>query len=178
MANVRKLRPRIYWMLSVLIALDVAMAVYLISPFRARPQERQQHLTRAEQQLKKKQKESAPLVGMDKKLKVAQIELDRFYGQRFATSESAIATELGRLATANGVQISGASYKKDPVAEIGAQQVSIDAEMEGQYLNDVKFINALERDPMFFLLKNLQLDEQRQSGTVRIRLGVQTFLKG
>jgi type IV pilus assembly protein PilO len=176
MPNLKKIRAWIYAVITLLLLVDIGLVVYLVSPLRARPGVAQQELDAARQQLERARAQAAPLQGMDQKLKTAQHDLDAFYRERFASRASAIATELGKLATANGVQLSGAHYDEKETSVPGLHQVRIEAELDGQYLNEVKFVNALERDKMFFVLNDVTLGAQ-QGGAVKLQLRMQTFLR-
>jgi|SRR5579872_301858 len=177
MANLQSIRPRLYALLVTLLVIDIAMVIYLMSPLRGRPQKQQRDLMEAKSALRQKRIEVAPLSGMDQKLKTTQEDLDRFYGERFPSQESQIAFEIGRLAKSSGVNITNAKYDLKDYNLPGAKQVNIDAQMQGDYLNDVKFINALERDRMFFLLNGIQLQQEQQNGTVQIHLTMEAFLR-
>jgi hypothetical protein len=176
MAAPAKVRPFAYTAIAVLLFADLALLIYMVSPLRPRAEEKVQQLQSAEAQLKRKQVEVAPLQGMDQKLKDAQSDLNNFYKTRLADRESVIAGELGKLAGASGVQLSGARYELKSSTIPGLQQLAIDATLEGQYLNVVKFINGLERDKLFFILDGINLQEQ-QGGTIRLVLTMETFLR-
>lgn len=176
MPSLKSRKPQLYAVIVVLLLIDIGLVVYLVSPLCPRPATVQEQLQEAKTQLQRARVEAAPLQGMDQKLAVAQRDLDRFYHDRFPTRGSAIATELGRLAAANGVQISGAQYDEKESSIPGLHQVKIAADLDGQYVNEVKFINALERDKMFFILNGVGLAAQ-QGGAVRLQLTMQTFLR-
>ena len=59
----------------------------------------------------------------------------------------------------------------------GLIHVRVDANISGDYVAAVKFINAVERDKMFFIVDQVNLGEQ-QGGTVRLAVGVETYMKG
>jgi type IV pilus assembly protein PilO len=84
---------------------------------------------------------------------------------------------LGKLAARNGVRISNAKYTRKDAGLAGLARVEIDASLEGDYLQAVKFINALERDRMFFILNSIDLGEQQQGGFVRLGLKLETYLR-
>jgi hypothetical protein len=176
MPNLKRRRPQIYAVITLLLLVDIGLVVYLVSPLRPRPATIQEQLQQAQGQLQKARLEASPLQGMDQKLKTAQSDLDRFYRERFPVRGSAIAMELGKLAAANSVQISGAQYDEKESSIPGIHQVKIQAELDGQYVNEVKFINALERDKMFFILNGVGLAAQ-QGGAVRLQLRMQAFLR-
>jgi hypothetical protein len=176
MPDMKRRRPQLYTLIALLLLVDIGLVIYLVSPLRPRPATIQEQLQQARGQLDKTRVEAAPLQGMDQKLKIAQRDLDRFYRERFPSRGSAIATELGKLAAANSVQISGAQYDEKESSIPGVHQVKIQAELDGQYVNEVKFINALERDKMFFILNGIGLAAQ-QGGAVRLQLNMQAFLR-
>ena len=64
--------------------------------------------------------------------------------------------------------------EKDAPIE-GLHKLSIEIALSGDYLQEVKFINALERDPMFFLIDGITLGEQQ--GNVRLQLKLETYLR-
>ena len=64
--------------------------------------------------------------------------------------------------------------EKDAPIE-GLRKLSIEIALSGDYLQEVKFINALERDPMFFLIDGVALGEQQ--GNVRLQLKLETYLR-
>jgi len=174
MPKLRAARSRTRAAAVMLLVADIALLVYLLSPLRPRPSVRQAELEQARSELELKQKQVAPLLGMDEKLQKAQVDLDQFYRQRFAARGSAIAAELGKLAAGSGVQLSGARYENEDSGVAGLARVKVQVGVEGAYPSTVKFINGLERDRTFFLLNSIAL-EQQQGGTVRLQLKLETY---
>jgi Tfp pilus assembly protein PilO len=161
--------------IAVLLLFAIAAGTYLFTnPSSA---DRDQAYVGAQNQLQLKEKEVQPLRGMEDKLKIAEKEIDSFYRQRLPDKSSEIPAELGRLAARNGVRISQAKYSRKEAGINGLTRVEIDANLEGDYLRAVKFINALERDRMFFILNSVDLGEQQQGGFVRLALKLETFLR-
>jgi type IV pilus assembly protein PilO len=121
-----------------------------------------------------------PLRGLDAKLAMATAESDRFYRDRLPGSDSQVAGELGALAKKDGVRLAGAQYMHAEVlaGSIGElTELRIDARLSGDYRPLVMFLNSLERDKMFFVIKGVTLTGQ-QSGTVNLRLRLTTYLPG
>jgi type IV pilus assembly protein PilO len=54
--------------------------------------------------------------------------------------------------------------------------MEIEADLAGDYLQLVRFVNALERDQLFFLVDSVGLGGQ-QSGVVKLQLRLETYLK-
>lgn len=121
-----------------------------------------------------------PLKGLDGKLAAATTEADAFYNRRLPDSDSQVLTELGALTKDHNVRLTRAQYLDAPVlAGTSGEltQMSIDASLSGDYRALMQVINALERDRMFFLIDGVSLSGQ-QTGTVNLRLGLRTYLRG
>jgi type IV pilus assembly protein PilO len=80
------------------------------------------------------------------------------------------------VAAQSGVKITEVKYKvKDP-EPVGLRPMEIEASLSGDYLQLVRFINALERDQLFFIIDSVQLGGE-QGGVVKLQMKMQTFLK-
>jgi type IV pilus assembly protein PilO len=112
-------------------------------------------------------------------LKQATVESDGFYERRLPFANSEVAGELGALAAKQGVKLTRVQYAYAPELE-GTKgeltELRMDASLTGDYRPLVLFINALERDKMFFLIRGVALVGQ-QGGTVGVRLGLTTYLR-
>ncbi|GGA66082.1 hypothetical protein GCM10011507_17120 [Edaphobacter acidisoli] len=120
-----------------------------------------------------------PLEGLDTKLADATTDANKFYKQRLPFATSEVAGELGALAKKDGVRLTRVGYTYAPVmaGSSGAlTEVRMDAGLTGDYRPLVTFINALERDKMFFLIDGVSLTGE-QSGTVGLRLRMTTYLR-
>ena len=177
MPTVPELRRKLTLAAVVLLALDLAAGLFLLSPLGRSRRAHQEDYDRLRVSLKSKMSESLPLRGMDQKLVQAESDLAGFYRDRFPAHASAIPEELGKLASANGVRVTEVRYTSEAAGQAGLQSVSMDATLAGDYLQVAKFINALERDRMFFVIDEVTLNEQ-QGGFVRLQLKLQTYLKG
>jgi len=177
MADLTARRQRYRTALLVMVVLDVAALIYLLSPLGTSRASRQEERDRLQQQLQVRKREVAPLKDLDKKLLLARQEISDFYGNRIASEYSAIPEQLGKLAQADNVHISVAKYAMEDADVPGLRRITIDAGIDGDYLRVVKFINALERDRMFFIVDSISLTEQ-QGGTVKLQLKMETYLKG
>jgi len=176
MPNLNRARHRMITAMAALGVVDLVLVGFLFSPWAIRPGAREQALQQAQREFEVKQREVTPLMGMDQKLSTAQREMDAFYKDRLPPRNSAIVAELGKLASQNGVRLAGAKYEQKPAALSGLTQVKIGAGLEGEYLNAVKFVNAVERDKMFFILDKVGLNSQ-QGGSVQLTLDLETYIK-
>jgi type IV pilus assembly protein PilO len=176
MSNGRANRGLVRGILIGLLVIDLVAAAVLLSPAAGLSTARFLEADRVRQQWKEEQKKAAPIKDIDKKIADARTQVAEFERTRLPARQSAVAVELGKVVTENGVHFSNMHYKTDEDAIAGLRRLQIDASLSGDYLKVVKFINALERDKMFFLVTNMGLGEQ-QSGTVRLELKIETYLR-
>ncbi len=80
------------------------------------------------------------------------------------------------MAADTGVHFAGLKYDEKDAAIEGLRKLNVEITLSGDYLQEVKFINALERDKMFFLIDGVNLAEQQ--GNVRLQLKLETYLRG
>ncbi len=176
MPDLRQTRKKIKTALAVLLGIDVVAVAILASPLVGSTQSRREQLGRLWSELQIKTRQVEPLKNLDKKVIVADKQITEFYKQRFPSEDSQIVTELGKTATENGVSIEGARYK---VLEPGVGHlapVQMEAELSGNYVSLAKFINALERDNMFFIIDSIALAGE-QKGPIKLQMKMETYLK-
>ena len=92
------------------------------------------------------------------------------------SQQSQIPSQLGKLGAANGVVLDQEKYKVHDAEVGGLQPVEIEADFAGNYTSLAKFINALERDDMFFIIDGVTLGGQQQ-GPVKLNMKLETYLK-
>lgn len=120
-----------------------------------------------------------PLEGLDGKLTTATADADEFYKKRLPVAYSDVLAELGSLTKQQGVKLTRVQYAYSPVlngATGALTEIRMDASLNGDYRPLVLFINSLERDKMFFLIRGVTLTGQ-QSGSVGLRLALTTYLR-
>jgi type IV pilus assembly protein PilO len=176
MANLRNARKRFTAAAIILAVLDLAAVGFLVSPLGRSRSAREAEWAEARRELQAKKADAVPLRGMDKKLDLARQEIAAFYRDRFPAQYSAVSSELGKVAGETGVRVSQIAYEPKPTEVPNLQQVVINANLDGDYLQVVKFINALERDRMFFMVDSLTL-AQEQGGMVRLQVKLETYLR-
>ena len=176
MANLRNARKRFTAAAIILAVLDLAAVGFLVSPLGRSRSAREAEWAEARRELQAKKADAVPLRGMDKKLDLARQEIAAFYRDRFPAQYSAVSSELGKVAGETGVRVSQIAYEPKPTEVPNLQQVVINANLDGDYLQVVNFINALERDRMFFMVDSLTL-AQEQGGMVRLQVKLETYLR-
>ena len=175
MASIREVRKTLVPAVIALVVVDLACVGYLLSPMGRSRQARQRDLDALTAQLAAKRQEVLPTRGMDGKLRQASTDIADFYKERFPLQYSVVTEEFGKLAAANGVQIAAVKYDDKDAPVEGLRKLNIELALSGNYLQEVRFINALERDKLFFVIAGVTLGEQQ--GNVRLQLKIETYLR-
>jgi type IV pilus assembly protein PilO len=176
MPDLRQTRKDIKTSLAIMIAVDVIAAAVLFSPLVGSTESRRQQLSQMSSELLIKTREVEPLGNMRDKVKTANGEIADFYKKRFPGQQSQIVTEFDQLAAANSVAVEQTKYKVLDDETERLHPVEIEADLTGNYVALAKFINALERDDMFFLISSIQLGGE-QKGPIKLQMKLQTYLK-
>jgi type IV pilus assembly protein PilO len=126
-------------------------------------------------ELKAMDLQTAPLRGLDKRVELSRAQIVSFYQQRIPPNYSSISNRIGELEVRSGVRLSRLQYTQGPPGA-DLTEISLDAGISGEYPNIMRFINSLERDQSFFVIRAMQLAGQ-QGGQVNLRLRVSTWLR-
>lgn len=176
MPDLRQTRKKLKTALIVMGAIDVlALAVY-ISPLVGSADSRRQELNLLQAELNTKTHQVAPLTNLPDKVVTASHQISDFYAKRFPSKNSEILTELGKLKDANGVNIEQAKYKEKDEGPGRLRPVEIEADIVGNYTSLAHFINAVERDQMFFIIDSVTLGGEQQ-GPVKLTMKLEAYLK-
>ena len=174
MPDLKKTKTRLQIAFGALVLVDVVAIAMLATPLAGRESLRQDELRQL--WLNLKTRESAPWRGLDKKMPQARRDIEGFYQDRFPGGYSAISSGLEKVAAETGVKVSSEKYtqKESDVSDL--QRVEIEADVSGDYLPLVRFVNSLERSKLFFIVDELELGGE-QSGIVRLRIKLETYLR-
>ncbi|MGD0730567.1 MAG: hypothetical protein ABR956_04840 [Terracidiphilus sp.] len=126
-------------------------------------------------ELKALEMQTAPLRGLDKRVDDSRRQIRAFYEKRIPPNYSSIAERIGDLQVASGVRLSRVQYTQGP-AGVDVTEISMDAGVSGSYPEIMRFVNSLERDRNFFVIRAMGLAGQ-QGGLVNLRLRVSTWLR-
>jgi Tfp pilus assembly protein PilO len=175
MPDLRQTRKNLKITLAILLAVDVLTVVVLFSPLVGSTESRRQELNQLWSQLQTKTRQVEPLKNLDKKVVVANGQIADFYKTRFPAQDSQIATQFGKLAASNGVTIEQAKYQVKNEETGRLYPVEIEADLSGNYVSLARFINALERDDMLFIISSIELAGE-QNG-IKLQMKLETYLK-
>ncbi len=82
---------------------------------------------------------------------------------------------IGELEVKAGVRLARVQYSQGPRGS-DLTEISMDAGISGDYPQIMRFVNSLERDQTFFVIRGMALTGQ-QGGLVNLRLQVSTWLR-
>jgi type IV pilus assembly protein PilO len=176
MPDLRRTRKNLKTAIAIMAGVDLLAAVMYFSPLVGSAESRRMELNELQTELKTKTRQVAPLKDLPQKVVLASHQINDFYKRRFPSQSSQIVTEFGKLAAGNSVAIETVKYKLETAETGGLQPEEIDANLAGNYTSLARFINALERDEMFFIIDSVTLGGQPQ-GAVKLSMKVETYLK-
>ena len=176
MPDLRRTRKNLKTAIAIMAGVDLLAAVVYFSPLVGSAESRRMELNQLQTELNTKTRQVAPLKDLPQKVVLASHQINDFYKRRFPSQSSQIVTEFGKIAAANGVAIEQVKYKLDEAETGGLQPEEIEASLAGNYTSLARFINALERDEMFFIINSVTLGGQPQ-GPVKLNVKLETYLK-
>lgn len=176
MPDLRQTRKQLKVTLGILGGVSVVAAVLYFSPVVGSAESRRMDLNRLQAELTIKSHHVAPLKDLPKKVNIASGQIADFYKNRFPAQNSQILSEVGKLASENSVVIEQGRYKPADEITVGLQAIEMEYDLSGNYGSLARFINALERDQMFFIINSVTLNGEPQ-GAVKLSVKLETFLK-
>jgi type IV pilus assembly protein PilO len=160
---------------AVLLVVTVALAVRLGFDWTAIDSHAADVLAGKQVQLKALELQTAPLRGLDKRVGKSRDAMNGFYLKRIPPNYSSISSRIENLGVASGVRLTRAQFTQGkPGTDL--TEISMDASITGEYPSIMRFVNSLERDPIFFVIRAMNLSGQ-QGGMVSLRMQVSTWLR-
>jgi Tfp pilus assembly protein PilO len=160
---------------AALLILAVVLAVRLGMDWVALNNNSSDVLAGKQLQLRALEIQTAPLHGLDQRVEKTRDQIDVFYKKRIPFDYSVISSRIGELAVTSGVRLSRVQYAQDKPGS-ALTEISMDAGISGDYRAIMHFVNSLERDQIFFIIRGMSLTGQ-QGGLVNLRLRVSTWLR-
>lgn len=177
MGSMRHVRRRFQILVGVLAAFCIVTAG-LTAFFLSRSGDAQrQEFQSVRTTVQSRMKQVIPPSAVQGRVEQARNQIADFYNDRLASEPSAVYVELGKIAAADHVQIGGAKYELAQTDLPNVQMMSVEAELRGSYVNNIKFINSLERSKMFFIVDEIGLGEQ-QGGGVHLTVKLEAYVRG
>jgi hypothetical protein len=182
--GLRDIRTQLLLVAGILLLLDLGAIGLLVSPAGRSRGARQQEFERLRLEKIEKTASAAPVQGMDQKIRTAGEQEAQFNRERLAERYSVMSEQLSRIATEAGVDVSKVKYDErgrlpaeKRIIPPGYEEVSITMQVHGSYEQDMRFINAVERQRMFLLIDAVTFSGmQGEALTVSVQLS--TYLRG
>lgn len=159
----------------LLLALAVVLGARFFMDWSAASGGSADALASRQAQLKLLELQTAPLRGLDKRVAMTRDEILNFYAERIPANYSTIETSIDELQVKSGVHLSRLQYAQGKTNN-GLTEIEMDAGISGEYPQIMHFINSLERDRNFFVIRAMALTSQ-QGGQVSLRLRLSTWLR-
>jgi len=132
-------------------------------------------LAQKQVQLKALDLQTQPLRGLEARAAESRAQIKDFYSQRIPPHYSTIDARVGELAVAAPVRLTRVQYTQK-ARNADLTEILLDANITGEYPQILRFVNSLERDRIFFVIRAMALTGQ-QGGAVSLRLQVSTWLR-
>jgi hypothetical protein len=160
---------------AVLLLLVIGIGIRLAFDWRAIGSDSDNTLAGKQIQLNATELQTAPLRGLEKRVQETRTQMQSFYSKRIPDSYSSISGRIGELEVASGVRLTRVQYAQG-ISGPDLTEIQIDSTISGDYPQIMRFINSLERDQTFFLIRAMALAGQ-QGGQVNLRLAFSTWMR-
>ena len=160
---------------AVLLVLAVGLAIRLALDWTAMDSHSSEVLAGKQVELRALEIQTAPLRGLDQRVDKSREQMQAFDRKRIPANYSLISSRIGDLEVASGVRLSRVQYTQGK-PDSGLTEISMDAGISGDYSSIMRFVNSVERDQTFFIIRAMTLTGQ-QSGQVNLRMQLSTWLR-
>jgi type IV pilus assembly protein PilO len=159
----------------VLLIIAVALGIRLGFDWTAMDSHSNDVYANKQVQLKALQLQTAPLRGLDGRVEQTREKMVSFEKKRIPPNYSSIDARIGELQIASGVRISRVQYTQGPPGT-GLTEISVDTNISGDYPAIMRFVNSIERDQTFFVIRTMSFTGA-QGGLVNLRMQLSTWLR-
>jgi Tfp pilus assembly protein PilO len=159
----------------VLLVLAVGLGIRLALDWTATDSHSTDVLAGKQIQLRALEFQTAPLRGIDGRVEQTRLEIDKFQEKRIPPTYSSIDERIDQLEVASGVHLTRVQYtQRKP--DSGLTEITIDTNLTGDYPAIMRFVNSIERDPIFFVIRAMSFTGA-QGGLVSLRMELSTWLR-
>jgi Tfp pilus assembly protein PilO len=126
-------------------------------------------------QLRTLQLQTEPLRGIDGRVEQTREQIEKFQQKRIPPNYSSIDERIDELEVSSGVHLTRVQYTQRPPGA-GLTEITVDTNLSGDYPAIMRFVNRIERDPIFFVIRAMSFTGQ-QGGLVSLRMELSTWLR-
>jgi hypothetical protein len=178
--GLRDIRTQLLIVAGILLVIDLAAVGLLLSPAGRGRTARQQAYELLRRERIEKAQEAMPVQGMDQKIATARDQETQFAAERVAARYSAISEQLSRIASEAGVTVSDVKYdireEQRKAAPPGYDAIGITILVHGNYAQDIRFVNAVERQKMMLLIDAVSFGGM-EGGSLTVSVHLSTYLR-
>ena len=174
MNSIQSARRLLLAVVALLLIADAAAIAVLLSPSGRGRGALEDQYQQVRQQYQAKLRETGPARDIDKRLADARKQTADFFKDRIPVRYSEISNTIGKLAFENHVQVSNIKYETRDTEIDGLQEIGITTQIKGNYNDQMRFINALERAKTFFVIDGVNLSGA-ENGSVQLQMKLGTF---
>lgn len=181
-ADLRDVRTQLLIVVAVLLLLDVAAVAVLLSPAGRSRSARQQQYEQLRLVKMEKARSAVSNQGMDQKIAATREQEQDFNRERFPSLYSDMSVQLSHIAGDAGVSVTDVKYdeqstkEKEKSTPPGYDGIGIAIQVHGSYAQDMRFINAVERQKMLLLIDAVSFGGM-QGDELTVSVHLTTFLR-
>jgi uncharacterized membrane protein len=183
MQNSFKIQKRlIIGVLALLITADLALAAYSWR-LSSIPQTPKEQLSAEQRKLEVLRADIRRAEEIKEKMPATQQDCDKFEQSLRAANSgySGISAEIGAIAGKAALQMESITFKQKAVPTRNLESVDVDATVNGDYANVVKFLNGLQRSENVYEVEGLSLvsdaEKSGGNGPVRVIVHMRTYFR-
>lgn len=164
-----------------LAAADLLLLGFIYSPWSPSRTHALQERHQIESRMKNLRRQVMEMQNLQGTIRRDRLEAGQFVRGAMPDRErlySKTLSALNQMAKANRVELSDVHFHPRSRASAGVRKIGIVGGLNGDYPNLVRFLNAVERAPQFFLIRQIALaGRQTSSGnqTIRLQIALETF---
>jgi type IV pilus assembly protein PilO len=159
----------------ILLVLAAGLGIRLGLDWAATDAHSNQVLTGKQMQLKALELQTEPLRGIDARVDKTRGQIEKFEQKRIPPNYSSIDERIDELEVDSRAHLTRVQYTQRKPGS-GLTEIVIDANISGDYSSIMRFVNSLERDPIFFIIRAMSFTGQ-QGGLVSLRMELSTWLR-
>jgi len=177
-----ELRTKLMLAAAVLVLLDLAAIGLLLSPAGRSLGAQTERYEQLRRERIEKARDTVPTQGMQQKIATAREQEAAFNQQRLTARYSAMSEQLARIAAESGVKVTNVKYEEKSGREAakdtpnGYDSVTITMQVHGNYTQDMRFINAVERQKMLLLIDGVGFSGM-QGDQLTVSVHMSTYLR-
>jgi Type II secretion system (T2SS), protein M subtype b len=176
--DLRDVRTQLLTIVAVLLLLDLAAIGVLVSPFGRSRGARQQRFEQLRLEKIVKTRDASATQGMAEKIATAREQEAAFNRDHLTSRYSTMSEQLSSIAQDAGVKVSDVKYAEhaEKNAPQGYDSVRITMRVHGSYTQDMRFINAVERQKMLLLIDAVEFSGM-QGDQLTVLVHLTTYLR-